>query len=84
MLLKNNVTIMTTESETYDYEYRMGKWVEARCRLRAEKYKYQMPAEVRDWLDNGGNSPADENTPPTAEVKEWLIKTIDDPAWPEP
>jgi hypothetical protein len=66
-----------------DYETRMGDWVEARCRKRAEEYGKPMPQEVRDWLDNGGNSPADGNTTPTITVHRWLILTIYDPDWDE-
>ena len=76
---------MTTESETleFTYEIRMGEWVASRCRKRAEDHGIPMPAEVKDWLDNGGNSPANENTPPTALVMGWVVKTIEDPDWPE-
>ena len=62
-------------------EERMGTWVTARCDKRVEKTSESMPHDVVDWLDNGGNSPANGNTAPTDTVREWLIKTMDDPEW---
>ena len=64
-----------------DHIARMGVWVAARCRRRAEEHKKGMPQFVKDWLDTGGNSPADGNTAPTGPVHEWLNKTIEDPDW---
>ena len=66
-----------------DYEQRMGEWVTARLRKRKSDLSVEMPQEVKDWLDNGGNSPADKNTVPTVSVVGWLIKTTVDPDWPE-
>ena len=61
----------------------MGKWVAARCRKRAKVHKKGMPQFVKDWLDTGGNSPADENTAPTTAVRNWVVNTLEDPDWPE-
>ena len=68
---------------TPDYETRMGEWVAARCRKRAEEYGKPMPQVVKDWLDKGGDSPANQNTKPTVIVLGWLILTINDPDWDE-
>lgn len=67
----------------YEYERRMGEWVTARCRKRAEEHEKPMPQQVRDWLDDGGNSPANKNTAPTVVVLGWLAATIIDPDWPD-
>ena len=68
----------------YQYERRMGEWVAARCQKRAEEpNKKPMPQEVKDWLDDAGNSEPDKDTAAPAEVLYWLVKTIDDPDWPD-
>jgi len=66
---------------TKDYEGLMGDWVTARCRKRVKETGKPMPPDVANWLDTGGNSPADENTEPPPRVLGWLIKTIDEPIW---
>ena len=64
-----------------DYEILLGNWVAARCKKRVKDTGRQMPPYVVDWLETGGNSPADENTEPPPNVLGWLVKTIDRPAW---
>ena len=66
-----------------DYELAIGKWVTARCKKRVDDTRNAMPQVVKDWLDHGGSSAADENTKPTLTVVSWLVMTIDDPDWPE-
>ena len=63
-------------------EERMGAWVTARCQKCVEEIHESMPHDVMDWLDNGGNSPANGNTAPTGEVMDCLVKTIEDAHWP--
>ncbi len=59
----------------------MGNWVTARCRKRVKDTSERMPQAVRDWLDTGGNSPADDTTQPSPYVLGWLVKTIEKPIW---
>lgn len=70
--------------ENYDYEYEkmIGEWVTARC---AKRYnlKGKMPDYVITWLETGGNSPVNQDSEAPPDVEGWLIKTIDDPDWPE-
>jgi len=61
----------------------MGEWVVARCQKRAEEHEKPMPQEVKNWLDDAGNSEPDRDTAAPAKVLYWLVKTIDDPAWPD-
>ena len=66
----------------YENETRMGEWVAARCRKRAEEHHIPMPEEVEQWLKYGGKSPVDGDTDPPPFVLVWVFKTIDDPDWP--
>ena len=68
----------------YEYETRIGRWVTDRCTKRAQCTGKEMPQEVREWLDEGGNSAAGPNTRATPRVLGWLVMTIDEPHWPEP
>ncbi|MGD2110311.1 MAG: hypothetical protein PVI86_13100 [Phycisphaerae bacterium] len=74
----------TRLSGTYNYEYedRLGTWVAQRCRKRYD-LKGMMPEEIITWLLTGGNSPPNGDTEATANVVGWLIKTIEDPDWPD-
>ncbi|MGD8451549.1 MAG: hypothetical protein PVJ57_06995 [Phycisphaerae bacterium] len=67
----------------YSYETRMGEWVAARCRKRAEEHGKAMPDRVKEWLDTGGNSPVNQDTPPPPDILGWVIKSIEDPDWLE-
>ena len=71
------------EKTDTDYAVQMGKWVEARCLKRVVDHGKPMPQKVKDWLDEGGYSPAGPDTDPTTRVMRWLTRTIDDPDWAE-
>ena len=66
----------------YENERRMGDWVCARCRKRAEEHGKPMPPEVEAWLGTIKWNPGAKNTEATDKVLGWLIKTIVDPDWP--
>ena len=63
-------------------EKRIGDWVTARCRKRAEEHGKPMPQEVRDWLKTIKWNPGAKNTQAPGEVIDWLVSTIEDPDWP--
>ena len=67
--------------DPYGYEKRLGEWVTARCRKRAEVHGKPMPVEVKHWLDHGGNSPVTKDTKATETVLGWVVKTLEDPDW---
>lgn len=81
--LRHEGLTCTLEHMSKDYELAIGKWVTARCKKRVDDTRNAMPQVVKDWLDHGGSSAADENTKPTLTVVSWLVMTIDDPDWPE-
>ena len=73
---------MTTE-DVYECEDLLGKWVTARLIKRHLKHG-PPPDAVCTWVTTAGNSPADENSEATPEVLGYVIKTIEDPDWPDP
>ncbi|UCE58767.1 MAG: hypothetical protein JSU63_15140 [Phycisphaerales bacterium] len=70
-----------TMSPQYEKEEQIGDWVTARCRSRDEDHGKEMPSAVSEWLAGNGN-PVTKTSRPTSEVLGWLVKTIEDPAWP--
>ncbi len=70
-------------SPQYEKEEQMGDWVASRCQSRIEDHQEEMPEDVARWLEGGG-TPVSKTSKPPREVLGWLIKTIEDPAWPVP